>query len=49
MFSIGSNRRTSYYSSSKNINNLGVKIVKILEEIKELDIYHGRDGNYQNY
>ena len=26
------------YSSSKDINNLGVKIVKILEEIKELDI-----------
>ena len=26
------------YSSSKDMNNLGVKIVKILEEIKELDI-----------
>ena len=26
------------YSSSKDINSLGVKIVKILEEIKELDI-----------
>ena len=26
------------YSSSKDINNLGVKIVKILKEIKELDI-----------
>ena len=26
------------YSSSKDINNLGVKVVKILEEIKELDI-----------
>lgn len=26
------------YSSSKDINNLGVKIVKILKGIKELDI-----------
>ena len=30
-------KQTSY-SSSKDINSLGVKIVKILEEIKELDI-----------
>ncbi len=26
------------YSSSKDINNLGVKIIKIVEEINELDI-----------
>ena len=31
-------REQTSYSSSKDINNLGVKIVKILEEIKELDI-----------
>ena len=36
MFSIGSNKPA--IPRAKDINSLGVKIVKILEEIKELDI-----------
>ena len=47
------------YSSSKDINSLGVKIVKILEEIKELDInmeemvtiklMNGLDSSFETY